>query len=70
MCHPFIVMFQFRAAGGWGGCQYYSQVMKSSNQAQFVAAVVDAVKKYDLDGTPVTQRPLVFALMHQIIVRY
>ncbi|KAH9927355.1 glycoside hydrolase superfamily [Fomitopsis serialis] len=39
--------------GGWGGCDHYSDAMKSSNRDSFVDAVVSAVKTYNLDGVDV-----------------
>jgi len=36
--------------GGWGGCDHYSDAMKSSNRDSFVDAVASAVKTYGIDG--------------------
>ena len=37
--------------GGWGGCQYYSALMKTSaNRTTFINALSSTVNEYDLDG--------------------
>ncbi|KZP30284.1 glycoside hydrolase family 18 protein [Athelia psychrophila] len=39
------------SVGGWGGCEYYSALMKTSaNRTTFINALSSAVSKYDLDG--------------------
>ncbi|KAF6750408.1 glycoside hydrolase superfamily [Ephemerocybe angulata] len=39
------------SVGGWGGCYWFSQACSTaSNRKKFVAALMDAVKTYDLDG--------------------
>jgi chitinase len=39
------------SVGGWGGCQYFSQVMSSSaNRGAFITSLTNAVNQYGLAG--------------------